>query len=223
MNYSKYGCDCDRCNPQREQEETPAVPSEVTQETLNKIDISIHNGVLNALISKQRTLSERFTRLNMQLKELEQINKELADRAGAGSRRGTTRFMGELWAEGPKPKEKKVKEPQESGEDQFYREVTEAGLPVPERQYQGVTGRKFRFDFCWPELHLVAEIQGGTWGGGRHTTGAGYQNDCIRQCLAQLQDWIIYPFTTSMVRSGQALNFITEAIRKNESKFQKSF
>ncbi len=45
------------------------------------------------------------------------------------------------------------------------------GLPEPEREYrfaQEALGRKWRFDFSWPEYRVAVELDGGTWVRGRH-------------------------------------------------------
>ena len=45
------------------------------------------------------------------------------------------------------------------------------------REQTLIPGRRFRFDFLVGQS-LIAEVEGGTWRGGRHTTGAGFQKDC---------------------------------------------
>ena len=71
-----------------------------------------------------------------------------------------------------------------------------------ERELMLVPGRRFRFDFTFRSAGLVAEIEGGTWSGGRHTTGAGFRQDCVKYNLASLEGWTVMRFTSDMVSLG---------------------
>lgn len=99
-------------------------------------------------------------------------------------------------------------------EDSLVARIVEAGLPGPERQCRepwAGTGRRFRGDLCWPDRRVVVEVDGGTWSGGRHTTGSGYARDCVKQNLAHLNGWTVYRVEGGMVRDGRALELV-EAI-----------
>lgn len=37
------------------------------------------------------------------------------------------------------------------------------GLPKPELEYEFACGRKWRFDFGWPEHKIALEVEGGMW------------------------------------------------------------
>lgn len=52
----------------------------------------------------------------------------------------------------------------------YYFRVLGSDLPTPEQEYRFLSGRKYRFDFCFPEQKLAIEIDGGQFavGGGRH-------------------------------------------------------
>lgn len=100
-------------------------------------------------------------------------------------------------------------------EDELAMQIEGAGLPVPSRQcrepWEG-TGRRFRGDLCWPGIRLVVEVDGGTWSGGRHTTGSGYARDCEKSNLAQLAGWRVLRFDSKMVRDGRALQTVEAAM-----------
>ena len=102
-------------------------------------------------------------------------------------------------------------------EDTLVEQVRQAGLPEPERQcrkpWDG-TGRRFRGDLCWAEARIVAEVDGGTWSGGRHTTGSGYARDCEKQNLAHLAGWTVYRFDGRMVKDGRALQTLEAIFEK---------
>ena len=82
------------------------------------------------------------------------------------------------------------------------------------REVSFVPGRRFRWDFAFCEEKLAIEIQGGTWSGGRHTRGGGYEQDCIKAQLAALAGWAVLPFTGSQVVRGEAVDVIERALRQ---------
>ena len=92
-------------------------------------------------------------------------------------------------------------------------QITGAGLRAPDVEHRGIPGRKFRFDFAWPDRMLAVEVEGGTWIGGRHTSGAGFRADCQKYNLAAMAGWRVLRFTADMIDSGEALKMITEAIK----------
>jgi hypothetical protein len=77
----------------------------------------------------------------------------------------------------------------------------EFGIPMPECEFR-FCERRFRFDFCWPDKKLAVECDGGTWSKkGRHTTGSGYERDCVKLNLAVLHGYKVLRFTTSMLKN----------------------
>jgi very-short-patch-repair endonuclease len=97
-------------------------------------------------------------------------------------------------------------------EETFALQVRALKLSEPVREYQFMPGRKFRFDFAWPELMLAVELDGGTWSGGRHTTGQGFQGDCRKLNLAVSLGWQVYRGDSVMVKSGELVGFIEQII-----------
>ena len=90
--------------------------------------------------------------------------------------------------------------------------IKAAGLPEPEREFRFHPSRKYRFDFAWPDLMLAVETEGGTWTAGRHTRGKGFESDCRKYNQASLAGWVLLRFTGDMIRSGEALAHIEQAI-----------
>ena len=104
-------------------------------------------------------------------------------------------------------------------------------LPEPEREYRfaalatGGTGagvrqrvkasglKDWRFDFCWPDLMIAVEVEGGAWVGGRHTRGEGFLADLRKYEAAQRMGWVIYRTAGELIKSGNAVATI-EALMK---------
>lgn len=87
-----------------------------------------------------------------------------------------------------------------------------AGLPDPHLELRFHDSRRWRFDFAWPEAMVAVEIDGGTWSGGRHTRGKGFEGDCEKLNTAAVEGWCVLRFTGGMVRDGRALKAISAAL-----------
>lgn len=92
-------------------------------------------------------------------------------------------------------------------EETLLFQLRAAGLPNPMREYKFHPTRRWRFDFCWPARMAAMEVEGGTWAGGRHTRGAGFEGDCIKYAEALLLGWRVIRVTGSMIESGEALKY----------------
>lgn len=80
-------------------------------------------------------------------------------------------------------------------------------------EYRFHQTRRWRFDFANPELMLAIEVEGGTWNGGRHTRGGGFEKDCEKYNEAMALGWNVARFTTGMVKSGKAFDTIEKLIK----------
>jgi very-short-patch-repair endonuclease len=82
------------------------------------------------------------------------------------------------------------------------------------REFRFYPGRQWRFDFAIREGNsdLAVEVDGGTWGRGRHTSGAGFEADCEKFAMATIQGWRVLRVTPAMVEDGRALAWIERAI-----------
>jgi very-short-patch-repair endonuclease len=99
-------------------------------------------------------------------------------------------------------------------EDTLARQLTQAGLPTPEREHRFAPPRKWRLDFAWPEHRIAIEVDGGTYSGGRHTRGKGFEADCEKTNTATLQGWLLLRVTGAMVRDGRALRTAEKAMEQ---------
>lgn len=80
------------------------------------------------------------------------------------------------------------------------------------REYVFWVGRRWRFDFCIPDAKIAIEIEGGTFNGGRHTRGSGFEKDCEKYNHAALAGFRVLRFTTAMVKSGEAIDMLRKAL-----------
>jgi very-short-patch-repair endonuclease len=84
------------------------------------------------------------------------------------------------------------------------RSQTGIDLPEPVREYRFHPERRWRFDFAWPANHVAVEVDGGTWGRGRHSRGRGFAADCEKLNQAALLGWTVLRFTADNMMDGQA-------------------
>lgn len=90
-------------------------------------------------------------------------------------------------------------------EDLLEHQIRAHGLPTAEREYRFHDTRRWRFDFAWPDMHVAAEVDGGTWARGRHVTGRGFESDAEKTNAAVAAGWRVYRFTSTHVRTGYAV------------------
>jgi very-short-patch-repair endonuclease len=93
-------------------------------------------------------------------------------------------------------------------EELFAAHVRSKNLPVPVREFVFHPGRRWRFDFAWPEFMVAVEIEGGQWTQGRHQRPQGFSSDCEKYNAATKDGWRVYRFPGDQVTNGQAIDFI---------------
>ena len=107
-------------------------------------------------------------------------------------------------------KKPKMPRPKSIGEETFALHLRSAGIPF-EREFRANPDRRWRWDFAfvlpiggW----IVVDIQGGSFVGGGHNRGEGYQKDIDKHNDAYLNNAIPIWFTTKDVTSGRALAYM---------------
>ena len=94
-----------------------------------------------------------------------------------------------------------------------YTMMKQEGLPLPQTQVRFMAGRRFRADFCWPApARVILEVQGGTWNQGGHVRGRGYESDCVKSNLAQLEGYLYLQATTDQIHSGEFIGWVRRAL-----------
>ena len=104
-----------------------------------------------------------------------------------------------------------------SKEDDFDFQCRAYRLPRFERQYPFAKslGRRWLFDFAWPERKIAIEIEGlvvQKLAGqlvvrGRHASITGFKEDCIKYASAAVLGWRVLRFEQSQVKDGTAIEF----------------
>jgi len=111
-----------------------------------------------------------------------------------------------------KPKAKAKKQSAGSkGEEALAAQLQAAGVSF-EREQLLIPGRRFRFDFVITGSDLVIEVEGGTWSGGRHTSGVGFRSDCFKYNKALELGYRVLRYTTDMVTKGEAIAQVMEIL-----------
>lgn len=87
-----------------------------------------------------------------------------------------------------------------------------AGVPEPVREYEFAPPRRWRADFAWPDLMIAVEVEGGSWNGGRHVHGDGFERDCEKYNELAARGWRLFRFTGRMVEDGSALAMLERVI-----------
>lgn len=100
------------------------------------------------------------------------------------------------------------------GMDALCGQLKQRGHPLPVREYRfAAPARQWRLDGAYVAPKIAIEIEGGIWIDGRHTRGAGYENDCEKYNLAAVLGWLVLRFTMDMVSDGRALTYMERALR----------
>lgn len=97
-------------------------------------------------------------------------------------------------------------------EDELADQLARSNVPPPERQFRGIPGRRFRFDFAWPAQRVAVEVDGGIWIGGRHARGSGIEGDAAKLSLAAAHGWRVLRVTRRLIESGEAVALIEQAL-----------
>jgi len=95
----------------------------------------------------------------------------------------------------------------------MYNLCAKQKLPKCGREFVLFSPRKWRFDFVFCASKVIVEIEGGTFSGGRHTSGKGFQGDCDKYNYATARGWKVFRFTGQDVKNGSAITLILDYFR----------
>ena len=102
-------------------------------------------------------------------------------------------------------------------EDELAFQLKASKIPF-DREIRFHPKRRWRFDFVIQDTKIAIEVEGGIWGMGRHTRGAGFQADAEKGNEALLLGWKVLRVTPEHIRSGKALEWIETLIEKEKRK-----
>ena len=71
-------------------------------------------------------------------------------------------------------------------------------------------GRRWRFDFAWPDYKIALEIEGGVFSGGRHVRGKGFTADCEKYSAAACLGWAVLRVTAKHIADGDAIEWLDQ-------------
>jgi hypothetical protein len=103
------------------------------------------------------------------------------------------------------------------------------GFPLPATEYYFArqVGRRWRFDYAWPQFSVALEVEGGIFGkqivdeGGqvhrvvqsRHTDPIGMAEDCRKYNQAAILGWLVLRATDHTIKDRTILNDVVGAMR----------
>ena len=97
-------------------------------------------------------------------------------------------------------------------ERMLARQIEDAGLPPPVREYRFAPPRRWRFDFAWPDRMLAVECEGGVYSRGRHVRPDGFKRDAEKYNAAALAGWMVLRFTAQNIETQGAIAVIRSMI-----------
>lgn len=102
-------------------------------------------------------------------------------------------------------------------EGEYALQIRMAGITEPYRQFKAIEGRKFAWDFAWPDYKLLVEVNGGTWVKSGHSSGSGLNRDATKGNLAAINGWFTMTFTGDHIDDGTALKQTQDFFKSKES------
>ena len=91
-------------------------------------------------------------------------------------------------------------------EEMFALHLQAVDIPF-EREVKFHPDRQWRFDFTVAGK-IAIEVEGGTFGKSRHTTGIGFEKDASKYAEALCLGWRVLRVTGSQVRDGRAIQWL---------------
>ena len=87
------------------------------------------------------------------------------------------------------------------------------GLPAAVAEHEFCAGRKWRFDFAFPNHRVAVEVQGGLFTGGRHTRGLALVKEYEKWRAAAVLGWRILPCIPQQIYSTAFADEVLAALK----------
>ena len=90
----------------------------------------------------------------------------------------------------------------------------DAGIPIPQHEWQFHHTRNWRVDIAWPsnDPPLALEIEGGVWTGGRHTRGSGFLRDVEKYNELACEGWRLIRVTPDQLHKTETIELVRRAM-----------
>ena len=96
-------------------------------------------------------------------------------------------------------------------EEEFLWLLKAEGLPLPDaREFRFHPVRRWRVDFCYSDLMLAVEIEGGEWVNGRHNRALAKDAEKYNELV--LLGYRLLRFTGSQLKTGVAVTHMRRAL-----------
>lgn len=111
----------------------------------------------------------------------------------------------------------KAKQAPRYNEQEFFKSLKEAGLPIPKKEWQFHYERQWKLDYAWPDpdIMLALEVEGGLHHnggrGGYHNSPEGFKKDLEKYNAAAAEGFRMVRFTPSQMNSRKTIEIIKEA------------
>jgi hypothetical protein len=99
-------------------------------------------------------------------------------------------------------------------EAKVARQFSMANLPAWEPHFYFCPGRRWNFDFAWPDCKVACEINGGTFLPAKHghTNGAHLHGEYEKLNAGQTMGWIVLQFDTKHVSANEVVTGVFDAL-----------
>lgn len=91
--------------------------------------------------------------------------------------------------------------------------------PLAEYPFALAIGRRWRFDYAWPDRRVALEVEGGVFSrkGSRHTRGAGFRSDIDKYNRAALDGWLLLRVLPEQLRLPATFDMLRAALTRRWS------
>lgn len=95
----------------------------------------------------------------------------------------------------------------------FAQLLRNCGLPMPITEHEWEpTGRKWRWDYSWPDHKVALEVDGGGWQGGRHHRKLGRDEDNEKQNEAMRFGWRVIRVDPQQLTTMDTMDLLADLL-----------
>lgn len=87
-------------------------------------------------------------------------------------------------------------------------------LPIAEHRWDEIEGRKWRWDFSWPEHKVAVEVDGGGHIRGRHHRPKGRDDDNEKQNEAVRQGWRVLRVNPQQLVTMNTMDLLADLLEQ---------